>query len=191
MIKTFIFGIVLGVVATVVLLLYVPLVDQHRERSIISVQPNGGNVEEFHTNVPTDRIMIGAPAQPEPLPPGLDWPLDVHLAGVRAELFKIRNSHDVVIGVASRVAAVDADAGNIVEWVLHLPARGSAYVAMQPETVATGLRQGVIRAGTREFAALDGVVTERFVADPAAKGDLPAGRIELTASLVAQEAPLE
>ncbi|MDX1480327.1 MAG: hypothetical protein R3315_01545 [Woeseiaceae bacterium] len=191
MIKTFIFGIVLGVVASVAALLYVPLVDQQRERSIISVQPNGGNVEVFHANVPIDRIMIGAPAQPDPLPPGLDWPLDVHLAGVRTELFKIRNSHDVVIGIASRVAAVDPDAGDVVEWVLHFPARGSAYVTMQPEPVAAGLRQGVIRAGTREFAALDGVVNERFVADPAAAADTPAGRIELTALLVAQEAPPE
>lgn len=188
MVKTFIFGIVLGVIASVAALMYVPIVDQHRERSIISVQPNGGNVEAFHANVPIDRVMIGAPAQPDPLPPGLEWPLDVDLAGIRAEIFKIRNSHDVVVGVASRMAAVDPEAGDVVEWVLHLPARGSAYVSMQPVPVAPGLRQGVIRAGTREFAGIDGMVNERFIADPGAEDGPPSGRIELTASFVAAEA---
>jgi hypothetical protein len=194
LVKTFIFGIVLGVVATVAALLYVPLVDQERERSVVSVLPNGGSVEVFHTNVPVDRIMIGAPAQPEPEPPGLDWPIDVDLAVVRAELYKIRNSRDVVVGVASRIAAVDPDAGDVVEWVLHLPARGSVYATMVPELVEPGLREGSIRAGTREFEEVRGLVEERWIAaaEPGSgHTGKPGGRIVLTASFVAAagEAP--
>ena len=60
MIKTFLLGAVLGIVGVLVALNYVPVVDQHREASIISVMRNGGNSESFHINVPMDRIMIGA-----------------------------------------------------------------------------------------------------------------------------------
>lgn len=176
---------VLGVAAAVAALAYVPFVDQHRERSIISVLPNGGNTEIFHVNVPSDRIMTGAPAQPSPVPPDLEWPEDLRLAGTRAEVFKLRNSRDVVVGVASRVAAVDSAAGDIIEWTLHLPARGSAYVTMQPNTVEGGYREGVLRAGTREFGALDGKVRERWIGaadDPGTTS--PSGRIELTTTFV-------
>ena len=185
MIKTFIFGIVLGVAGAVALLIYVPVVDQHRERSVISVTPNGGNTEVFHANVPFDRIMIGAPAQPQPLPAGLDWPDNLHFAGMRAELFKLRNSHDVVVGVASRIAAVDSEAGDVIEWTLHLPARGSVYATMQADAGETGSRAGTLRAGTREFGALAGTVTERWIAEVAPGEDAATGRIELTTTLIA------
>lgn len=187
MIKSFIFGIVLGVVAAVAAMLYVPVVDQYRERSIISVRPNGGNSESFHVNVPIDRIMVGAPAQPEPLPQGLEWPLDEHLAGVRAELYKVRNSRDVVVGVASRIAAADATTGNVIEWVVHLPARGSAYLSMQPTVSEAGFRTGTLRAGTREFGNRLGSVEERWIAAGEADVEDGAGRIELLMTLVAGE----
>jgi hypothetical protein len=186
LIKTFITGMVLGVVAAVAALAFVPFVDQHRENSIISVLPNGGNTEAFHVNVPNDRIMTGAPAQPSPVPPDLDWPQDLRLAGTRAELFKLRNGRDVVVGVASRIAAVDTEAGDIIEWTLHLPARGSAYVTMQADAAAGGHREGVLRAGTREFRGLRGSVTERWIATSSNQGGSASeGRIELTAKLVA------
>lgn len=188
MIKSFIFGIVLGVVAAVAAVLYVPVVDQVRERSIVSVVPNGGNAETFHVNVPIDRIMVGAPAQPEPLPPGLEWPLDEHLAGIRAELFKVRNRRDVVVGVASRIAAADPDAGNAIEWVVHLPARGSAYLSMDTYVNEAGYRAGTLQTGTQEFGNLRGVVEERWVAD--GDGNEDAGRIELHMTVVAAEAAL-
>ena len=63
MFKSFIAGILLGVAVGVAALYYVPAVDQVREQSMIEVKPNGGNIESFHINVPTDRIMVGAPNQ--------------------------------------------------------------------------------------------------------------------------------
>ena len=124
MIKTFIVGILLGAGAVAAALHYIPVVNQFREQSLVVVHPNHGNSESFHVNVPMDRIMIGAQAQASPLPPGLDWPEDPAFADVRAELFKIRNSKDAVVGVASRIAAKE-DSRDVIEWVLHLPARGS------------------------------------------------------------------
>ena len=98
--------------------------------------------------------MIGSPSQGKPLPAGLKWPDDEQFADTRAELFKIRNGQDAVVGVASRIAASHEDSGDIIEWVLHLPARGSAYIGLRPEVAAGGYRSGELTAGTREFASL-------------------------------------
>jgi len=151
------------------------------------VHPNHGNTESFHVNVPMDRIMIGAKAQANPLPPGLDWPEDTGFDGVRAELFKLRNANEDVVGVASRIAASDEVSGDMIEWVLHLPARGSIYVDLQPEPREGGYRVGALRAGTREFVSLVGQMTERWIADNSGLEDAPAGRIELITAFVAQE----
>lgn len=187
MFKTFIAGIVLGVAAAAAALYYFPAVNQSREQSLITVHPNDGNTESFHVNIPMDRVMTGAPSQKEPLPVGLKWPVDPLFSDTRAELFKIRNSKDAVVGVASRIAANDVSSGDIVEWVLHLPARGSAYVIMQVEPLEDGYRTGNLKAGTREFAPLVGRVTEHWVADTSGDEDAPAGRIELTTAFVARE----
>ena len=185
MIKTLIAGIILGVAAGGAGLYYLPAVDQYRERSMITVNPNGGNSEVFHVNIPMDRIMIGAPSQAAPLPVGLDWPGDAELQGLRVELFKLRNQKDAVVGVASRMAA--GETGNIIEWVLHLPARGSLYVSMRPDAVEGGFRLGQLRAGTRDFDDMHGQLSERWVADSSGSEDAPAGRIELRTRIVALE----
>jgi hypothetical protein len=175
----------LGIVGTVAAAYYVPVVDQYRESSVISVAPNGGNTESFRINVPTDRIMTGAPKQAEPLPPGLQWPTEELFDGVRVELFKVRNTRDTVIGVASRMVADSDQIADSIEWVVHLPARGTFYVTM-PAQPADGVgRVGSMRAGTREFRPMQGEVSERWVPntdvdDP----DAPDGHIELVTSLV-------
>jgi hypothetical protein len=183
LLKTFIVGIVLGIAGAVAGLYLYPVVDQHRETSIVSVAPNGGNVESFHVNVPMDRIMVGTPGQKKPLPLGLEWPGDELLKDVRVELFKIRNERDTVIGVASRAAAKKGSA-NVIDWVLHLPARGSVYVNMRPEALEGGYRQGVLRAGSREFARMGGSMTERWVRNSSGEEDAPVGRIELVTAFV-------
>ena len=188
MFKTLTFGFVLGIVATIAAVYYVPVVDQHREASVISVAPNGGNTETFHVNIPMDRIMVGVPDQAEPMPPGLEWPTDVAFAGVRTELFKVRNARDTVIGVASRVAAQSEDIGDSIEWVLHLPARGTFYAAMPPQSADGSQRVGALRAGTREFRPLRGQVSERWIANMDDDEDAPDGRIELVTRFVGQHA---
>lgn len=186
MLKTFIIGIILGIAAAAGALYAFPAVDQHREASIVAVAPNGGNIESFHVNIPMDRVMVGAPDRKRPLPPGMQWPTDEKLSGIRMELFKVRNTRDVVVGVASRTSASDAD---VVEWVLHLPARGSLYVSMQAEALQGGLRRGGITAGSREFATLSGFMTERWVADASGEQEAPSGRIELLANYIGEYVP--
>lgn len=187
MFRTFIAGILLGLAIAGAALYFFPVVDQYREHSLIVVQPNGGNSESFHINVPTDRILIGAPAQQNPLPAGLEWPRDEQFANLRSEIFKIRNSKDAVVGIASRLAASHADSGDIIEWVLHLPARGSIYVAMQTAPSDGGQRIGEMLSGTREFATLRGPVSESWVANTSDSGDASSGRIELFTRLVSTE----
>jgi hypothetical protein len=184
MFKTFIAGILLGVAGAAAALYYVPTVDQVREQSMIVVHPNHGNTETFHINVPTDRIMVGAQGLAEPLPAGLEWPGDLQFAATRAELFKIRNGKDAVVGVASRIAASDEVSGEIIEWVLHLPARGSAYVIMDPQPQEGGYRAGDLATGTREFATLTGRVTERWVEDAMNFDSGTQGRIEIITRFV-------
>lgn len=187
MFKTFIVGILLGVGAAAAALYYIPVVDQFREQSLIVVHPNHGNTEVFQINVPTDRIMIGAESRSTLLPPGLDWPEEPLFAGTRSELFKLRNSKDDVVGVASRLAASDPVAGDMIEWVFHLPARGSVYVLMEPVARDGGYRVGKLQSGTREFATLTGQVTEQWVADTSGIEDARAGRIQLITAFVGRD----
>lgn len=183
MIKTSITGFFIGIAITFAALHYVPAVDLDREVSLITVTPNGGNSEAFHVNIPADRIMLGAQAQGNLLPPELRWPDDATFAGVRAELFKVRNARDAVIGVGSRLAVRNEKLGDIIEWTLHLPARGSLYMTLQPEN-QSGRRTGTLRAGTREFEGLTGALSERWVAETSGMDTASQGRIEMLATYV-------
>lgn len=181
MFRTFNIGILLGVAMAAALLYFVPAVDQHREPSLISVKANGGNTESFHINLPSDRIMLGVAGPGLAVPAALEWPTVPVLANARTELFKIRDDNDVVVGVASRIAGSGASIGALSEWTLHLPARGTLYLVMQPVADAAAYRKGTLRAGTREFRDMQGYITERFVGIGA---DSSVGRIELTTALV-------
>ena len=188
MLKTFLVGILLGAAAAAGALYAIPAVDQYREVSIISVAPNGGNTESFHINVPMDRIMTGAPGAAAALPVGMKWPEDPVLSNVSSEIFKIRNSRDAVIGVAVRTVARE-DNFDVIDWVIHLPARGSLFINMDPLPRDGGLRIGRLRSGAREFEPLTGVIEERWVSDNSGAEDAPTGRIELLARLVGSLQP--
>lgn len=177
----FSFGTILGLIGTAALLHFVPPVDQYRERSIVSVQPNGGNQEVFHVNLPVDRVMIGAPGIDKPVPASLRWPVRAGLQGSQVELFKLRNAEDRIVGVASRLAV--GGSAPYVEWALHLPARGTIYALLDAMPAAGGGRSGSLRAATREFEPLRGAVRERYVAAADASDGIT-GRLELAMALV-------
>ncbi len=183
MLKTFLFGILLGIVVAAGVLYAVPVVDQYREVSIVSVAPNGGNRESFHINIPVDRVMVGQVGESSDLPPGLKWPKDDILANVSTEIFKLRNSKNAVIGVAARTVSKEDDA-DLIDWIIHLPARGSLFVNMETQPREGGQRIGQLRAGSREFDDLTGFVAESWVSDTSGEEDAPIGRIELLATYV-------
>ncbi|MFQ5549505.1 MAG: hypothetical protein ACE5FV_14530 [Woeseia sp.] len=186
MFKTFNIGIVLGIALAALAVYSYPAVDQHRERSLIKVFANRANSESFHIRLPDDRIMAGMAGLAEPIPPGLEWPDHDFLRNIRTELFKVRNEKGAVIGAASRIYGTSELHGSFVEWTVHLPARGTMFVKMAPSPAADGYREGSLRAGTREFLALNGAITERFVSEIDNPDSGETGRIELVAALVGQ-----
>jgi len=177
--KTFIVGILLGLAAAATASWVLPVANPHREPSLITVQPNGGNSELFQIRIPDDRIVAGGSSGNAPTPSSLVWPDLGISAGLELELFKIRNRDDVVIGLASRISVSGQVEPAAVEWALHLPARGALYFPMT--TNGGDFRSGELRAGTREFLDRSGRLEERYVPDPANAGQ---GRIELRSSLI-------
>ena len=181
MIKTFTLGVLLGLAGSAGLIYALPAVNLDREQSIIAVQPNGGNREVFFVNLPGDRIMAGKPGTSAAFPVGAQWPGHLEDDNLQAEVFKIRNSDDRVVGVASRFAGSVPQP--FVEWAVHLPARGTMYLLLDGDVDAAGARSGGLRAGTREFEDRRGPVAERFVA----AGDdynTNEGRLELMTTFV-------
>ena len=108
MFKTFIIGLVLGILAAAGALYAFPVVDQQREPSLVKVAANGGNIEVFHINIPDDRVVVRTPGQANTVPASLVWPADNKLQSIGVELYKIRNEKDAVIGVAARTAVAGA-----------------------------------------------------------------------------------
>jgi hypothetical protein len=190
LLKIFIIGILLGIAVAAGVLHTVPVVDQFREVSIVSVTPNGGNGEAFHINIPVDRVMIGAAAQESNLPPGLAWPKDRVFENISTEIFKIRNAKNVVIGVAARTVAKEGD-NDLTDWLVHLPARGSLFFNMGPQTQAGRPRIGELRTGSREFSDLVGYVAESWVSSASSEDGELEGRIELMANYVSMLNPVD
>ena len=183
MFKTFIIGLVLGVLATAGALYAFPVVDQQREHSLVTVATNGGNVESFYINIPADRILVRQPGQGSQLPDMLEWPGADILQPIGVELYKIRNERGVVIGVASQNSEVGSTS---TDWLLHFPARGSQLISVQTQAMPSGARRGDLRAGSREFAKRRGSVAVRWVPDGSADQRVASGRIEMLTNYVGQ-----
>lgn len=186
MIKTFVAGLVLGLVAAAALLVFAQPVNLEREASLITVEPNGGNREVFHVNLPADRIVAGrqTAAGDATFPAGLAWPDDAALRDAETEIFKLRNREDLVVGIAARVSNAKDPSGPFVQWMLHLPARGSMFVNLENRVSGAGYRNGLLVGGTREFAELTGGVRESYDSDVDSDEPGVSARLELQAALV-------
>ena len=176
MIKVFSTGVFLGLILAGLAAFFVPVSDLQRETSLVVVKPNGGVIESFKIRIPEDRIIASASAGGAATPGNLKWPPALSAAGSDLEVFKLRNEKGIVVGLASRVVgSIAHESGtsiSAIEWVLHLPARGSLYFPMDSEVSADGYRMGQMRAGTREFFDLVGTISESFIAAGDGNGEI-------------------
>lgn len=129
-------GFVLGLVVIAAAAALWPLPTEPRTRSLISVQPDGGRQEDFLIRWPEDRVRLtdGIPTDLPPLAvPGVQ--VLENTAGQRAsaEVFRLRDAEDNVIGVAARLAGTGsavADPGRATSnWLLVIPSRGAVMLA--------------------------------------------------------------
>ena len=189
--KTFIFGVILGLAAAAGLFYVAPVVNLEREASLVSVKPNGGKFEQFHINLPNDRVTAAKRSGEElsAFPEGLQWPEEIELDGAETEVFKLRNRNNVVVGIAARISNPQEASGMFVQWVLHMPARGTIVAGMQPTVAGDGHRPGRLLAGTREFGTLSGSVQEFYNSEAGDKDLGIRGRLEIETILVGAHAP--
>jgi hypothetical protein len=140
----------------------------------------------FHINLPADRILAGKNSVSGQMvfPEELEWPADAALQGAGTEIFKLRNRDDTVVGIAARIDNARDDSGPFVQWMIHLPARGSLFVGLNIQSSDDGSRNGRFVAGTREFEHMSGSMREAYNASVKTDDMGISGRIELETSLV-------
>jgi hypothetical protein len=134
--RLFVVGFIAGLLAMVVAATLWPLPSHLRIRSLTSVPADGGRQEDFVIHWPEDRI-----ARPDEAASGLPAAAAVGAAvledsagrRVSAEMFRVRDTEDTVIGVASRLAGTGgaiADAGRSASnWLIVIPSRGALFLA--------------------------------------------------------------
>jgi hypothetical protein len=154
-----------------------PLPKHLRYLSLTGVAPDGGRQEDFVIRWPEDRI-----ARPGEVPSGLPVPAVAgaavleDTAGRRAsaELFRIRDTEDNVIGVAGRLAGTGgaiADPGKSASnWLIVIPSRGALFLT-QTDNFDTTVREQLTVNGS---VALAPAQAAAFWADRS--------RVEVTAS---------
>jgi hypothetical protein len=183
--RLFVVAFVVGLLAVALAATLWPLPQHLRYRSITTVPPDGGRQEEFVINWPEDRI-----ARPAERGSGLPAAAAVGAAvledsagrRVSAELFRLRDMEDNVIGVAGRLAGTGgaiADPGrSATSWLLVIPSRGALFLA-QNDVQDTTVRESIAAEGSVALAPAQAAAfwTDRprvRITAPAPEGNGPA-----------------
>jgi hypothetical protein len=156
--RLFVISFVAGLLAVALAATLWPLPQHLRYRSISTVPADGGRQEEFVIHWPEDRI-----ARPGERGSGLPAAAAVGAAvledsagrRVSAELFRLRDMEDNVIGVAGRLAGTGgaiADPGrSATNWLLVIPSRGALFLA-QNDVQDTTVRESIAAEGSVRVA---------------------------------------
>ena len=120
--RVFLLAFLAGVVAAMLLAQLFPYPGQVRERSLSGALPNGGRLETFHIDLPGDRLV---PAQDAELG-------EAGQTDVRAEIFRLRNEENRVVGLAGKLSGrpVDGapDGETTSDWTLVISGRGGLFM---------------------------------------------------------------
>ncbi len=151
--NVFLFGLIAGIASVIGFAYAAPFLVQDRVRAETRVQTNGGRLEVFQVRTASD-ILSEAPGTDSDLavtPSNTVWYPELAPFAGSGSLYRLRNESGSIIGVASRVRAMRDDAD--VEWVLHIPARGT--IALTGVSVDSA-EVGTLRVGVGEFVGLAG-----------------------------------
>lgn len=119
------FGFVLGLVGTLAVAYFAPWFEYTRYRSLTSVVPNGGRVEQFVVRLPQDKIEAADQAE---------GALSASASEIRMHHFKLRDTEGNVIGLAAKHELTIGDRLETA-WLLTIPSRGTiALSATSPDT---------------------------------------------------------
>lgn len=174
-----------GLLAVVLAASFWPLPQHLRYHSITSVPADGGRLEEFVIHWPDDRIpRRGESRSALPVTSAVGAAVLEDSAGrrVSAELFRLRDAEDNVIGVAGRLAGTGgaiADTGRSASnWLLVIPSRGALFLG-QGDVLDTTARETPGAGGNVVLAPAQSAAfwTDRRrirVTAPAPAGDGPA-----------------
>ena len=146
----------------------------HGTCSLTTVLPDGGRQEDFIIRWPEDRITRSSET-------GTELPADAATGAavledsagqrVSAETFRLRDTDDNVIGVASRLAGTGgaiADTNRSASnWLVVIPGRGAIFLS-QPDAFDTTARQrdtlnGVVALSAMQNRAFWGNSKERRI----------------------------
>ncbi|MEL7309971.1 MAG: hypothetical protein AAFN07_00545 [Pseudomonadota bacterium] len=154
-----IIGFLTGIGSVAALAYTTPFLVQERIHAETRVVPNGGRLEKFEIRGESDLLSStpGVLGETQLYPSSATWyPERAPFAG-DAQIYRLRNENSVVIGTA--ILRQEAES---VEWILHLPARGT-MVLKGAGTALAGT--GEMQLGLREFASLNGVWDARLDED--------------------------
>jgi hypothetical protein len=152
--RLFVIAFIAGLLSVALAAALWPLPQHVRFRSLITVPPDGGRQEDFVIRWPEDRIARPSEARTE-LPPMAAAGSAVleDSAGRRAsaEMFRLRDTEDNVIGVAARLAgtggAVAGRGRAASSWLLVIPSRGALFLA-QTDVIDSTVRAQLTADGS-------------------------------------------
>ena len=156
MIRTFLFSVMVGVALTLATAAFYSLPVHERFPSRIEVLTNGGRSETFVINWPEDRLDLNGELDGAAVNAvdGITVLAPRRRAPVAAEVFRLRNSEDRVIGLASRLTGrVPGRRGrerSVSNWTLMIPSRGIMML-----TQDNGADVGPVRVGGQWLAVVD------------------------------------
>jgi hypothetical protein len=156
--RTFVVTFVAGLLVVALATTFWPLPNHVRYRSLITVPPDGGRQEDFIIRWPEDRIRRPSDSRSSlPAAAAVGAAVLEDSAGQRAsvELFRLRDSDDNVVGIASRLAGTGgaiADPGRSASnWLLVIPSRGALFLS-QTDVLDTTLHEQVTADGSMALA---------------------------------------
>ncbi len=155
--RPFVIAFIAGLLVVAVTATVWPMPTHLRYRSLISVAPDDGRQEDFVIRWPEDRIpRLGEVGSAPPAAAvGAAALEDTAGSRVSAEMFRLRDTDDNVIGVASRLAgtgAAIADPGRSASsWLIVIPSRGALFL-IQTDAFDATIREQPTADGTMAFA---------------------------------------